>query len=202
MPLEDSDTPFFDTGSDHNVPATISSWSGSNGLLFYVCILLHNLLHFNQLISGLSYQFFVYHLYNLLFVSDIFNCQIGWSWDTTMYNKNFVVNYMSDWHPSKYFSKIFKHEMIIKLIFTTIFSYDFITESIPNIQLETFMISSIDVHKKRVNQLIYKQKKYTLYRSTSLVNYVSVEKVQVLLRRSAWKGINQVKRWIFIATML
>ena len=102
-----------------------------------------------------------------------------------MYNKNFVVNYMSNWHPSKYFSKIFKHEMIIKLIFTTIFSYDFISESIPNIQLETFMISSIDVHKKGVNQLIYKQKKYTLYRSTSLVNYVSVEKVQVLLRRSA-----------------
>ena len=102
-----------------------------------------------------------------------------------MYNKNFVVDYMSNWHPSKYLSKIFKHEMIIKLIFTAIFSYDFITESIPNIQLETFMISSIDVHKKGVNQLIYKQKKYALYRSTSLVNYVAVEKVQVLLRRSA-----------------
>ena len=198
MPFEDSDPPCFDTGSDHNVPATISSWSGSNGLLFHMCILLHNLLHFNQLYL---ISFLVYHLYNLLFVSDIFNCQIGWSWDTTMYNKNFVVNYMSNWHPSKYFSKIFKHEMIIKLIFTTIFSYDFISESIPNIQLETFMISSVDVHKKGVNQLIYKQKKYTLYRSTSLVNYVSVEKVQVLLRRSAWKGSNQVKRCIFIATV-
>ena len=33
MPLEESITPGLETGSDHKVPATISSSSASNGLL-------------------------------------------------------------------------------------------------------------------------------------------------------------------------
>ena len=33
IPLEESATPGLETGSDHSVPATISSSSGSNGLL-------------------------------------------------------------------------------------------------------------------------------------------------------------------------
>ena len=33
IPLEESVTPGLETGSDHNVPATISSSSASNGLL-------------------------------------------------------------------------------------------------------------------------------------------------------------------------
>ena len=33
IPLEESATPCLETGSDHRVPATISSSSGSNGLL-------------------------------------------------------------------------------------------------------------------------------------------------------------------------